>query len=93
LHVTSIQQVCPWTVQIGKQQPADVLLQRGRLQREGQIEPIAVVAVTNCHTRRCGCTVLIPDPDGWCYAEAQVAAARDLGWPTILIVEGNDDSD
>lgn len=74
-----IYQVSPWEVVIEEQPPRDVRAQRVRLLTEGQIEPLEVL-VQRTPTRH-----YILDHDGWCYAAAQVAAARELGWETILV--------
>jgi hypothetical protein len=56
----------------------DVAAQKRRLETEGQIEPVLV---------RRG---MVPVLDNWFYAPAQVVAARELGWETILVTCRND---
>lgn len=51
--------------------------QKDRLEKEGQIEPIHVVIVHDEH--------YYVSPEEWAYSEAQVLAARELEWPTILV--------
>jgi hypothetical protein len=53
--------------------PSEVRRQRERLEREGQIEPIEVTP-----------SLVITD-DAWVYSGAQVAAAIELGWDTVLV--------
>jgi hypothetical protein len=71
--VRQIYQVSPHDVKIGKPFRRDVERQRERLEREGQIEPIEVMPDMTVPT------------SAWFYSEAQVQAARDLGWATILV--------
>jgi hypothetical protein len=74
-----IHKVSPFDVKIAEGEwPAqtDVDHQKGRLEKEGQIEPIVVDYFTK--------EVVLDDP-GWAYAAAQVVAARELNWPNILI--------
>jgi len=54
--------------------------QAERLQAEGQIEPIEVIDLGEKWERRYKVA-----PDAWTYAEAQVIAAMELGWETILV--------
>jgi hypothetical protein len=73
---SAIAHVSPWDVTVPGDTPrGDVARQRARLEDEGQIEPIVVRRATGQ-----------PDPDEWPYAGAQVIAARELDWPTILVV-------
>jgi hypothetical protein len=68
-----IYQVSPWEVHPSTEpHPRDVHVQKLRLSQEGQIEPIVV-------------RNMVPDRDEWAYADEQVIAARELGWPTILV--------
>jgi hypothetical protein len=53
--------------------PGEVRRQRERLENEGQIEPIEVTPN------------LVITEDAWVYSGAQVAAAIELGWDTILV--------
>lgn len=58
----------------------DILYQMGRLQREGQIEPIPVIPTED------GTFILDQDhPDYWAHSPEQVEAAISLEWPTILV--------
>jgi hypothetical protein len=68
-----IYQVDPKTVITGKVYPSDVRRQKERLEHEGQIEPIEVDVN------------LVIRTDAWFYSGAQVAAAIELGWNTILV--------
>lgn len=54
--------------------------QANRLTREGQIEPIEVEPQGDDSLFK----YRIKE-DAWSYAEAQVIAAIELGWPTILV--------
>jgi hypothetical protein len=81
--MAGIYQVDPWTVDTGRSwSKKDIDTQIARLQAEGQIEPIEVVSVTTVPFSGLNWE---PAPDGWFYAGAQVAAARQLKWPTILV--------
>jgi hypothetical protein len=53
--------------------PGEVRRQKERLQAEGQIEPIEVTPD------------LVITEDAWAYAGAQVTAAIELDWDTILV--------
>jgi hypothetical protein len=53
--------------------PGEVRRQRERLENEGQIEPIEVTPD------------FVITEDAWVYSGAQVAAAIELGWDTILV--------
>jgi hypothetical protein len=78
----SIHQVDPWDVRLDDQPTGrDVKVQLERLLAEGQIEPIEVVLFASTSPR--GKYTL--DPGGWVYAGAQIAAARELKWPTVLV--------
>jgi hypothetical protein len=69
-----IYQISPWAVPVPAELPArDVKHQAERLNAEGQIEPIALLADGT------------PDLYSWAYANEQVQAARELGWPFILV--------
>ena len=69
-----IMQMEPWSVVLhNTPSERDIRRQLERLEREGQIEPIKLLEDGS------------PDLDSWVYAEAQVAAARRLRWPTILV--------
>jgi hypothetical protein len=70
-----IYHVSPHAVNLGGYVPLprDVRMQKARLESEGQIEPIQLLANGQ------------PDLDEWCYAREQVVAARELGWTTILV--------
>lgn len=68
-----IYQVDPKKVTTGKVYPNDVRQQKARLQEEGQIEPIETTPD------------LVIRTDAWFYSGAQVQAAIELGWPTILV--------
>jgi hypothetical protein len=70
-----IHAVDPLTVSIGDVYPSDVRTQVQRLTEEGQIEPILVSPPP----------LMVPSKDAWAYSHEQVAAARALGWPTILV--------
>lgn len=80
----SIYQVDPWLVDLQDTIPhrRDVRYQLDRLNKEGQIEPVEVRmhATENLFPGR-----YTLDPDGWTYANAQVQAARELEWKTILV--------
>jgi hypothetical protein len=52
----------------------DVAHQKRRLLAEGQIEPITISPVT-----------MLANLDQCAYADAQVTAARELGWSTLLV--------
>lgn len=67
-------QVSPHEVVI-KSQPSrrDVKRQTERLLQEGQIEPILLHEDNTINAAN------------WPYADAQVIAARELEWPTILV--------
>lgn len=52
----------------------DVRKQKERLQKEGQIEPLEVTGPNLFLRQAC-----------WPYASAQVVAARELAWPTLLV--------
>jgi ParB-like chromosome segregation protein Spo0J len=67
--------VNPHDVEISPVYPRDVRKQMERLKTEGQIEPILVSRPPR----------MIPSRDNWVYSHEQVAAARELGWPTILV--------
>jgi hypothetical protein len=69
----SIYPVDPRAIKTPPQHPREIRQQRERLEAEGQIEPIEVNAD------------LTLDPDGWVYAGAQIAAAIELEWPTVLV--------
>ena len=76
-----IYQVSPEKVQIHKN-PGErgVLYQMGRLEREGQIEPVV------CKLDQNGQIVLDRDhPDYWTYSPELVVAAIALKWDTILV--------
>ena len=78
-----IYQVDPWTVDTGNSISArDIRQQAARLAAEGQIEPIEVVPATTVPFSGIHYALR---PDGWVYAGAQVAAARELKWLTILV--------
>jgi hypothetical protein len=81
--MANIYQVDPWLVDLGNYVPSgrDVRNQIDRLVNEGQIEPIEVRLYANGPAVR----KYTLDPDGWFYAGAQIAAARELRWPTILV--------
>ncbi len=83
--MAAIYQVSPWHVEVHDglrgPSPRDVRTQRERLENEGQIEPLEVRPMQQDHARY----PYLLRSDGWFYAEAQVAAARELGWPTILV--------
>jgi hypothetical protein len=68
-----IYQVNPRHIKIGPTYANDVRRQKERLEKEGQIEPIEVLPDLTVH------------PEAWAYSEAQIQAARDLGWDTILV--------
>jgi len=56
----------------------NITKQMERLQAEGQIEPIQVFQCVNHGA-------LEVQEDAWAYAEAQVEAAKELNWPTLLV--------
>ena len=51
----------------------EVRVQKERLTEEGQIEPIVLLPDNS------------PDLDEYAYAEAQVVAAQELGWSSLLV--------
>jgi len=57
--------------------PGDIDRQKVRLVKEGQIEPIEVYRTAGDRLRI--------TTDAWHYAEAQVAAAVELGWDDFLV--------
>lgn len=70
-----IYQVDPHTLRLhDTPPPRDVARQKERLVAEGQIEPIVINPRT-----------LLADLDQWAYADAQIAAARELGWSSVLV--------
>lgn len=72
-----IYQVDPRTINLSKSpSPRDVAHQRTRLVAEGQIEPILLNPTTMSPST---------GPRGWIYADAQILAARELAWPTLLV--------
>lgn len=79
-----IYQVDPSTV--GRRSPTWTVSERDwrhqadRLESEGQIEPIEVVDQGEDSLIRYRIA-----EDAWAYAEAQVIAAIELRWPTILV--------
>jgi len=69
----------PWDVTVvDMPSRRDIDHQKACLEEEGQIEPIVV----DYNTKQ---VVL----DEYPYADAQIIAARELGWPTILITFEN----
>jgi hypothetical protein len=82
-----IYHVSPYQVLLldGDVDARDVKRQRERLETEGQIEPIEVIQVPVDVLADPAPLTYTLAPYGWVYASAQVAAARELGWPTILI--------
>jgi hypothetical protein len=73
--MSSIEQWSPFVIELHDTPFArDVAVQRTRLEQEGQIEPLVL---------RNGRI----DPDNWPYGDAQVVAARQLCWDTLLVVE------
>lgn len=71
-----IYQVNPNEVAITDPYPRDVARQKARLETEGMIEPL--VATFEHGMWRV-------DNSDWPYATAQVQAARELDWPTIIL--------
>jgi hypothetical protein len=64
----------------------EIEAQKQRLEYEGQIEPIVVVHLGTDYTRVTDTLLRVRDRmDDWLYASAQVLAARELDWPTILV--------
>jgi hypothetical protein len=59
--------------------------QAERLENEGQIEPIEVVIETTTETKQATVRTFRVAPAAWVYAEAQIVAAMELGWPTLLV--------
>lgn len=57
----------------------DVRYQMGRLEREGQIEPIVVKRIEG------GYVLDTEHPEFWIYSGVLVEAAVRLKWPTILV--------
>jgi hypothetical protein len=77
----SIYRVNPWDIDLSNEPQIgrEVRTQINRLLAEGQIEPIEVIRNPLAIRK------LALAPDGWVYAAAQIQAARELQWPTILV--------
>lgn len=72
--MSGIVPISPWAVPIPANLSAkSVNYQAARLESEGQIEPILLLDSGD------------PDLDSWAHANEQIQAARELGWPTILV--------
>jgi hypothetical protein len=78
IYEISPQKIHPRASQMHPPSVSSIQKQTARLIAEGQIEPIQVFQCVN-HGK------LEIQEDAWTYAEAQVEAAKALGWPTLLV--------
>ena len=80
--MAGIHYIAPENVVASGPYERDILAQVELLNRQGQIEPLLAEKLTGDLWR-------VTNSD-YPYAVAQVHAARRLGWPTIILTEGDD---